>query len=137
MGDSRVGRWVPESNQTRSVLSAKRTSGRGLGEPEGSPRACDARLSTGDLPILWQGDGREYNPDFITVEAAGTHWLIESKMEKELSSADVKGKESAALRWASHVSAKTGVTWRYLLVGESDIAAARGSWAALRGLDDS
>jgi hypothetical protein len=35
---------------------------------------------------------------------------------------------------ASHVSAKTGVAWRYLLVGESDIAAARGSWTALRAL---
>ncbi len=56
-------------------------------------------------------------------------------MEKELENAEVKGKESAALRWANHVSAKTGVTWRYLLVGESDIAAARRSWAALRGLE--
>jgi type III restriction enzyme len=91
------------------------------------------RLKTGDLPILWQGDGREYNPDFIAVDAAGTHWLVESKMDKELESSDVKGKESAALRWANHVTAKTGVAWRYLLVGETDIATARGSWSALRG----
>ncbi|MDQ3380339.1 MAG: DEAD/DEAH box helicase family protein [Actinomycetota bacterium] len=91
------------------------------------------RLNTGDLPILWQGDGREYNPDFIALDSAGTHWLVESKMDKELESSDVKGKENAALRWANHVSAKTGVAWRYLLVGETDIATARGSWSALRG----
>lgn len=54
-------------------------------------------------------------------------------MDKELGSSDVKGKENAALRWANHVTAKTGVTWRYLLVGETDIATARGSWPALRG----
>lgn len=62
------------------------------------------RLATGDPPILWQSDGREYNPDFIAVDASGVHWLIESKMDKELEIFDVKGKESAALRWASHVS---------------------------------
>ena len=92
------------------------------------------QLLTGDLPILWQSDGREYNPDFIAVDADGMHWLIESKMDKELESWDVKGKENAALRWANHVLAKTGVEWRYLLVGETDIATARGSWAALRKL---
>jgi type III restriction enzyme len=71
------------------------------------------------------------------VEAAGTHWLIEAKMDKELESVDVKGKESAALRWANHVSDKTGVPWRYALVGETDIANARGSWAALRAVGGS
>jgi len=55
-------------------------------------------------------------------------------MEKELEALDVKVKENAALRWASHVSAKTDTEWRYLLVGENDIAAARGSWAALKQL---
>ena len=54
-------------------------------------------------------------------------------MDKELESFDVKGKENAALRWASHVSAKTETEWRYLLVGETDIATAQGSWPALRG----
>lgn len=77
---------------------------------------------------------REYNPDFIAVGADGTHWLIESKMEKELESAEVRGKESAALRWANHVTDKTGVTWRYLLVGEDDIEVAHGSWSALAAL---
>ncbi|HYZ79071.1 MAG TPA: hypothetical protein VE596_17025 [Gaiellaceae bacterium] len=92
------------------------------------------RLNTGDLPILWQSDGREYNPDFVAVEVGGVHWLVESKMDKEMESADVAGKENAALRWASHVSSKTTTEWRYLLVSESDVSAARGSWSALKRL---
>lgn len=94
------------------------------------------RLHTGDLKILWQSDGREYNPDFIAVETNGLHWLIESKATKDIESADVRGKETAAQRWAQHVSSDptVGVEWRYLLVSEDDIDAARGSWAALRAL---
>lgn len=92
------------------------------------------RLHRGDLPILWQSDGREYNPDFIAVETDGTHWLLESKMDKEIRAADVRGKENAALRWANRVSAKTKTPWRYLLLSETDIAEARGSWPALRQL---
>lgn len=92
------------------------------------------RLSTGDLPILWQSGGREYNPDFVAVGSDGTHWLVESKMNKEMGSADVAGKEDAAARWANHVSDQTGTRWRYLLVSEADIAAARGSWTALKTL---
>lgn len=44
------------------------------------------------------------------------------------------GKELAAKRWANHVSAQTGTEWRYLLVGETDVAEARGSWSALKKL---
>jgi type III restriction enzyme len=90
------------------------------------------RLLTGDLTIVWESDGRQYAPDFIAVECNGTHWVIEPKADRDLASAPVKGKELAATRWAQHVSAQTGVEWRYLLVGETDIAEARGSWAALR-----
>ena len=93
-----------------------------------------ARLNTGDVPILWQSDGREYNPDFVAVETDGVHWLVESKMDKEMKSPDVAGKENVALRWANHVSAKTDAKWQYLFAGESDIAAARGSWSALKSL---
>jgi len=66
----------------------------------------------------------------------GTHWVIESKMNKEMESADVQGKRDAARRWANYVSADdaVGITWRYLLVSESDVETARGSWEALRKL---
>lgn len=70
------------------------------------------------------------------METGGLHWLIEAKMEKELESEDVKGRAEAAQRWANHVSGDpaVGAEWRYLLVGESDIATSRGSWSALKNL---
>ena len=91
------------------------------------------RLERNDLPILWQSDGREYNPDFAVVDLDGTHWLVE-KMDKEMESFDVKGKELAALRWANHVTIETGTPWRYLLVSEADVETASGSWAAVKQL---
>ena len=93
------------------------------------------RLQIGDLPILWSS-AREYNPDFIAVEEDDTHWVIEVKMDKEMSSDDVQAKRHAAQRWANHVSAdeQVGAVWRYLLVSESDVRTAKGSWKALKGL---
>lgn len=90
------------------------------------------RLQRGDLPILWN-DAQEYHPDFIAVDQSGVHWLVEVKMDKEMTSADVAGKREAAQRWANHVSAEpaVGVEWRYLLVSETDVRTAHGSWSAL------
>lgn len=96
--------------------------------------ACWVRLAIGDLPILWSGAGNWYNPDFIASENDGTHWIVEVKSDKELEAPDVRAKSEAAKRWANHVSANptVGVRWRYLLVSESEVQAARGSWAALK-----
>lgn len=93
------------------------------------------RLQIRDVPILW-ADAREYNPDFIAVERGDTHWVIEVKMDKEMTSADVKAKREAAQRWANYVSAddKVARAWRYLLVSESDVRTATGSWEALKKL---
>nr|MBA2599016.1 DEAD/DEAH box helicase family protein [Chloroflexia bacterium] len=41
------------------------------------------RLQIGDLPILWR-DLKEYNPDFVAIETSGDHWLIETKMDREM-----------------------------------------------------
>lgn len=68
------------------------------------------RLQRNDLPILWTEGGREYNPDFIAVETdpeGATHWVVEVKMDKEMSSADVAGKREAARRW---VTAAMGIS---------------------------
>jgi type III restriction enzyme len=64
---------------------------------------------------------------------------VEVKMEREMVSVDVKGKQDAARRWANHVSADAdvAVAWRYLLASESDVETARGSWRALRTIADS
>lgn len=94
------------------------------------------RLHTNDLPILWNSGGQQYNPDLLVIEADGTHWVVEAKMNKEMLSADVQGKREAAKRWANHVTADESVdaTWGYLLVSESDVETAKGSWAALKKL---
>ena len=78
----------------------------------------------------------EYNPDFVAVDVGDTHWLIEVKMDKEMSSDDVKGKRDAARRWANYLSAddKVSVRWHYLLLSETDMRSAKGSWEALKGL---
>jgi hypothetical protein len=60
-------------------------------------------------------------------------------MDKEMDSASVKGKRQAARRCANHVTAdeKVDVRWRYLLAFEADVAAAKGSWPALKTVSDS
>lgn len=70
------------------------------------------------------------------IETDGTHWVVEVKMDKEVQSEDVQGKREAARRWANHVSADPQVKnkWRYVLVSESDIKTAKGSWDALKRL---
>jgi type III restriction enzyme len=97
---------------------------------------CWVRLHINELPILWNSGGQQYNPDFIVIESNGTHWVVEVKMDKEVSSEDVQGKREAAMRWANHVSADEAVsaTWRYLLVSETDINTAKGSWNSLKQL---
>jgi type III restriction enzyme len=93
------------------------------------------RLHIGDLPILWNSGGQNYNPDLLVVEKDGTHWVVEVKMDKEMESADVIGKRDAAKRWSNHVSADDRVgQWRYLLVSETDVTDAKGSWRALKQL---
>jgi hypothetical protein len=59
-----------------------------------------------------------------------------SRWIKRWQAPDVQGKREAARRWANHVSADEGVgmRWRYLLVSESDVQTAKGSWDALKTL---
>ncbi len=74
----------------------------------------------------------------MATDTDGTHWIVEVKSDKELASSDVQSKKEAAKRWASHVSAneEVGAQWRYLLVSESQIQTAKGSWTALRQLGE-
>lgn len=98
--------------------------------------SCWVRLQTGELPILWRSDGREYNADLVVVNKDGTRWVVEVKSDKDMDSADVQGKRRAAQKWTNHVNASDAVDakWRYLLVGETDISQAKHSWTALRKL---
>ena len=94
------------------------------------------RLQTGDLPILWHGAGRDYNPDFVAVERDGRRFIVEVKSDRDMTDEQVVGKREAARRWANHVNAsdKATVTWSYLLASENHIATAKGSWPALKKL---
>jgi type III restriction enzyme len=96
------------------------------------------RLQTGEVPILWRSGGRNYNVDMIVVENAGTHWVVEIESDKETTSEEVQDKPVAARRWVNHVNASPVVTptWQYLLVNETDIRQAKGSWSALKKLGD-
>jgi type III restriction enzyme len=79
--------------EVRSVRESNHFANRVDDEPRFT---CWVRLHVGELPILWNSAGQEYNPDIIVVDADGTHWVVEVKMDKEMASLDVKGKRDAA-----------------------------------------
>jgi type III restriction enzyme len=93
------------------------------------------RLQRNDLKILW-ADARDYNPDFVVRESGGRQWIVEVKADRDRDSEDVSGKLRAAKRWANHVNADPRVSerWGYLLVVESDIRNAHGSWGSVAAL---
>jgi len=97
-----------------------------------------ARLHRGDVPITWTQEGREYNPDFVVIEETDGKrvcWLVETKMNKEMTSDEVVGKRRAAKTWANTVnsSGRAGGEWRYLLLSEDDVKDAGGYWEQMKG----
>ncbi|MGC3000129.1 DEAD/DEAH box helicase family protein [Streptomyces sp. G35A] len=97
-----------------------------------------ARLHINDVPITWNSEGRRYNPDFVVIEDGGPKrrgWLVETKADKDMTSAEVMAKRRAAQKWANtaNSSPDVDIAWHYLLVGEQDIEDARGSWEFLKG----
>ena len=94
-----------------------------------------ARLQRNDLKILWN-DKQEYNPDFVVRETGRRQWVLEVKADRDRNKEDVVAKRHAALRWSNHVNANPAinVTWGYMLVFESDVRDAKGSWPALAAM---
>jgi type III restriction enzyme len=97
-----------------------------------------ARLHINDVPITWTSEGRRYNPDFVVIEVENGHhhgWLVETKADKDMTSAEVVAKRRAARKWANTANSSPAVDiiWDYLLVGEQDIEDAQGSWEFLKG----
>lgn len=76
---------------------------------------------------------KQYEPDFIVIDAAGTHWIVEGKADSEMTSPIVTAKRDAAFAWVSTVNTSDAVhhNWGYLLASESVIGAAS-SWAGLK-----
>lgn len=60
---------------------------------------------------------RNYYPDFVAVDEAGTHWLIETKgAETE----EVTFKDRAASLWCENATRLTQTPWQYLKVKQKD-----------------
>jgi type III restriction enzyme len=56
---------------------------------------------------------RSYYPDFVALDSAEQHWLIETK---GMESAEVSQKDAAAANWCENASNLTGVAWRYVKI---------------------
>jgi type III restriction enzyme len=65
---------------------------------------------------------KSYFPDFVAVDDAKTHWLLEAKGQENI---DVIRKDGAALRWCENASKLTGTTWRYVKVPQKEYEALR------------
>lgn len=96
-----------------------------------------ARLHINDVPITWTGSGRRYNPDFVVIEETGNKqhgWLVETKADRDMTTAEVADKRKAARKWANTVNSSPDVhmEWRYLLLSEQDVDDAKGSWEFMK-----
>ena len=69
--------------------------------------------------LYWNNNTRQYHPDFI-VETADTIYMIETKMEGDIETAEVKEKTKAALEYCKsateYTSKNSGKPWKYVLI---------------------
>ncbi len=69
--------------------------------------------------IYWKHNTKQYHPDFVA-ETAGTIYLIETKKEKDIDTAEVREKAQAALTYCRHATEFTtqnnGKPWKYVLI---------------------
>ena len=60
---------------------------------------------------------RNYEPDFVAVDKAGTKWLLETKGQENV---DVLRKDLAATRWCETASQLTETKWKYIKVPQKE-----------------
>jgi type III restriction enzyme len=63
---------------------------------------------------------RNYEPDFVAVDASGAHWILETKGQE---TADVMRKDIAATRWCDNATELSTVKWKYLKVPQKEFQA--------------
>ncbi len=63
---------------------------------------------------------RNYEPDFVAIDQAGVHWLLESKGQENV---DVLRKDVAAVRWCENASELTDKQWKYVKVPQKEFEA--------------
>jgi type III restriction enzyme len=75
---------------------------------------------------------RTYIPDFIVIDDAGVHWVVEGKADGEMSNVTVLAKRDAAAGWIDTVKSSGSVkqSWGYVLASESTIGNAS-DWRAV------
>lgn len=73
------------------------------------PRAFGFSIEYTDVSI----NLRNYEPDFVAVDDADIHWLLETKGQE---SVDVPRKDAAAAQWCDNATNLTSTQWRYLKV---------------------
>ncbi len=61
---------------------------------------------------------RHYYPDFVAVDAEGTHWLLETKGRED---DDVPRKDAAAAQWCENAEMLTKTKWQYRKVLQEQI----------------
>jgi type III restriction enzyme len=72
----------------------------------------------------WQGDQREYQPDFVA-ETSDAIYMLEPKARNQMDAEEVQEKKSVATQWCTHASDYTqqnaGKPWFYLLIPHDEI----------------
>jgi type III restriction enzyme len=77
------------------------------------------RPAEGQFEIWWAHNSKRYNPDFV-VETSEAIFIVETKMQRDMTSDDVKEKTSAALYYCEHAarfaSDNGKKPWKYVLI---------------------
>lgn len=77
------------------------------------------RPAEGQFEIWWAHNSKRYNPDFV-VETNEAIYLVETKMQKDMNSNEVRGKAKAALYYCEHATRfalENGKKpWKYVLI---------------------
>jgi len=77
------------------------------------------RPAEGQFEIWWAHNSKRYNPDFV-VETSEVIYVVETKMQKDMTSDDVKEKASAALYYCEHATRfamdNGKKPWKYMLI---------------------
>jgi type III restriction enzyme len=77
------------------------------------------RPADGQFEIYWAHNSRRYNPDFV-VETKDTIYMVETKMQKDIDSDEVKEKAKGAIHYCSNISKFTlengKKPWTYILI---------------------
>jgi type III restriction enzyme len=69
--------------------------------------------------IYWKHNSRQYHPDFV-VETGSTIYMIETKKEGDIETAEVREKTEAAILYCKNATEFTaqhgGKPWKYVLI---------------------